>query len=673
MSLTFATRAVAFEYERASNPAAEQVHTQYGSFDLQRDDLPQLHESPHQAAHREPSLGRQADAMSRQLLQYDGPIEAAQRAGLRAMGVEVIGYVPQNTLLVLADAAQVIWMRAQPHVRAVAPQPAVMKLAPELSRVRRSLLRSVADSAQQTYVVELEDIKYHNLIAQAVERLGGQVVRGRPSSHFLRITATSRVVPMLLRLAQVNSVEVYRPRKLLNDHSYGIVQGAKPQEAKIWSHGLFGKGQRVGVCDTGVDIESCFFSGDKIAAYINYAEIDDYDGDVVEGHGTHVAGSIAGDRLANGRYDPYDGMAPAAQLVVQDVGNGRDLIGIPDDLGELFGDAYVKGVRIHANSWGGGDSSYDFIARSVDSFVAAHPDFLVFFAAGNYGEDGDSTVVSPATAKSVVAVAAVDGEHPAALATFSSRGPTEDDRIKPTLAAPGVGVWSAKRGASCDVAKLSGTSQATPTAAGAAALLREYFMTGYYPTGKPRRQDALMPSSALLRAMLLLGSVDLSDGGWGSFPGRGQGFGRLQLDQIMLFAEDDRRLHVVDNPLGLGHGETYPLEVTQQQKGPLKVVLTWTDPPGVAGSKQALVNDLDLLVRGPDGLFYVGNHVVRGATASQSTPAEEVFDRKNVEEVVVLPHALPGTYQVQVLGANVPLGPQSFALAVVGALGDEPR
>jgi serine protease AprX len=93
----------------------------------------------------------------------------------------------------------------------------------------------------------------------------------------------------------------------------------------------------------------------------------------------------------------------------------------------------------------------------------------------------------------------------------------------------------------------------------------------------------------------------------------------------------------------------------------------WTDPPSGAGAQKALVNDLDLVVRGPGGTTYHGN--VFGNGGSQSGAAMlRSFDSRNVEEVVTLPMAAAGSYSIGVRGTDVPLGPQSFALAVVGAL-----
>lgn len=79
------------------------------------------------------------------------------------------------------------------------------------------------------------------------------------------------------------------------------------------------------------------------------------------------------------------------------------------------------------------------------------------------------------------------------VAPFSSYGPTMDGRIKPEIIAPGTSLLSARAfpGAasmpdvtSCSTARMSGTSMATPVVAGSALVARQYFVDGYYPTGR---------------------------------------------------------------------------------------------------------------------------------------------------------------------------------------------
>ena len=235
--------------------------------------------------------------------------------------------------------------------------------------------------------------------------------------------------------------------------------------------------------------------------------VNDGAADVDSGHGTHVATAAlgAGNALGVGR-----GTAPAATLVFQAVENyavpsllcslvyglpdGYYLVGIPDDIGDLFQQAYTAGARIHSDSWGS-EAAGDYTADSenADRFVWNHRDMTVTFSAGNSGVDLDGdgvvdegSINSPATAKNVISVGASENDRqshwecdpglgytacaaqggqnqiftygaswpdrypvnplrddPSAgnadqLAAFSSRGPTTDGRIKPDVVAPGT-------------------------------------------------------------------------------------------------------------------------------------------------------------------------------------------------------------------------------------------
>ncbi|MEL6547616.1 MAG: S8 family serine peptidase, partial [Myxococcota bacterium] len=434
----------------------------------------------------------------------------------------------------------------------------------------------------------------------------------------------------------------------------------------IWDAGIRGQGQIAAVADTGVHVDSCYFEGaGKIVAYQNFAS--DNDGDR-NGHGTHVAGSVLGDRGGDGVATGEDGMAPASRLVAQDVGSGSRLDGIDEDMAVLLAPAYESGARVHNNSWGSNQDDYTAIARSVDAYVFDQPDMLVVFANGNSGSSPGS-VGSPATAKNVISVGAtLNGSNARSMASFSSHGPASDGRIKPTLSAPGAtngiffgGIRSARSGRSCSTRALQGTSMASPITAGAAVLVRQYFMDGFYPSGVATAADGFIPSSALLKAVLISGAQDMSGSRTGgAIPSNGQGFGRVNLDGSLHLDGDTQGLFVSDSE-SLDQGEVWSVTLSTDEVSDIKVVLTWIDPPGEAMSDRALVNDLDLRVEGAAGV-YVGNAMRNGVSFIGGEG-----DAVNVEELVVLQDAPAGEYIVSVAAANVPMGPQRFAVAATGA------
>src|SRR4029077_8542160 len=115
-----------------------------------------------------------------------------------------------------------------------------------------------------------------------------------------------------------------------------------------------------------------------------------------------------------------------------------------------------------------------------------------------------------------------------AMASFSSCGPTDDGRLKPDLTLPGEAIVSAFNDGNvaredCAFTSMSGTSMATPAAAGFAALVRQYFTDGWHPSGAARQsftdgwhpaaaaraEDGFRPSAALVKATLLNSAVSM--------------------------------------------------------------------------------------------------------------------------------------------------------------------
>jgi subtilisin family serine protease len=210
-----------------------------------------------------------------------------------------------------------------------------------------------------------------------------------------------------------------------------------------------GAGVRVAVLDTGVDADHPDLAG----AIEDARDFTDspFGTDDKQGHGTHVAGTIAARRNERG----VVGVAPECRLIVAKV-LGDDGSGTSDEVARGIDWAVASGADLLSLSLGSPDPSAA-IEQAIERAVNAGR--FVICAAGNEGRDDG--VNYPARWATTIAVGAVDrfGQ----LARFSSRGPELD------ICAPGADVLSTFPGGR--YAKLSGTSMATPFVTGVVALM----------------------------------------------------------------------------------------------------------------------------------------------------------------------------------------------------------
>jgi hypothetical protein len=247
----------------------------------------------------------------------------------------------------------------------------------------------------------------------------------------------------------------------------------------------------------------------------------------------------------------------------------------------------------------------------------------------------------------------------------SGRGPAQGGRIKPDLVVPSYIYGSTSNGRTDDVncggIFTTGTSWSAPLVAGAAALVRQYYRDGFYPTGTARARDALQPSAALVKATLIASARPVPDivrNGVridaGAVPSWDQGFGTPVLADVLSFDARAPRMRAVDRAEGLASAETWELTVRTSSTARLSATLVWTDP-----ASAALVNDLDLELLGPAGARSVGNAPLTGGA----------FDRANNVEKAEIALAAAGTWTVRVRAHRVTAGErQPFALVVAGDL-----
>jgi hypothetical protein len=256
-------------------------------------------------------------------------------------------------------------------------------------------------------------------------------------------------------------------------------------------------------------------------------------------------------------------------------------------------------------------------------------------------------------------------------------GPTTDGRRKPDLMAVGNGIQSAslKRNSAalyCDTGPyfknpdLAATSWATPNAAAAAALVRQYFTEGWYPLGEKRADRQVTPSGALIRAVLLNSTTNMT--GIAGYPSDVEGWGQIQLDRTLVFKEGRRRrlqVNDVRNDAGLElNTSASKLFFVGDDHEELKITLVWTDPPAAESATKPTKNVLKLTAQSPVGIRYLGNDF--DTTAGESREGGTTQDRLNNVQMIVVTRPFKGPWTITVSGTEV-LGKQGYALVVTGA------
>ncbi len=412
------------------------------------------------------------------IVQSRGTLDDAFRARLREAGAEIIAYIPNNAYLVRASAAGARQMAAHPATQSVLPYEPYYKLDESL------LAEAVAnESGPQRRRLNVVLFPGQSAAARANLSALGAAVLGEDRSPFgplLVVDAAAAQLSALAQLSEVQTIETHFSRVPMNDLARVATAIAADSSTAVNHLSLDGANVLVAVVDSGVeethpDLTPRVFPSDPFTG-IDFI-----------GHGTFVAGVIAssganspGATNASGSASNanFRGMAPASKIFA-----------LPTDTvaGVVQSDSYLQeraaatNAIISNNSWGyAGAHDYNIAAASYDAAVrdalpgVTGPQPVLFvFAAGNDGGGNKTgqggapgTLTSPATAKNVISVGAVeqprfitnevsrssmtnqeflaDTDSNNQIADFSSRGNVgvgaegEFGRFKPDVVAPGT-------------------------------------------------------------------------------------------------------------------------------------------------------------------------------------------------------------------------------------------
>jgi len=599
----------------------------------------------------------------RMVLVLDGPMSKERRELIEGTGIRLGDYLPTNAFIVDTRDARLGALRALAFVESLIAFEDAWKVDPELGQ-RRLVTQERQDYAAQGKIASHVYLFAGASIVDAIksiERMGGVEVMNHEligDRFMVGVLGTEDRVRQLSTISDVQWIESAPEITYRNNSTRWVVQSNVNGFFPVYDNGLHGENQLVAVMDGRVDVDHCAFSdpeGDPFGP--DHRKIEAYNSTLgADFHGTHVAGTVLGD---NGGNDNNRGVAYMARLIFDSTPSFTF-----SSLNSHLTTHYNQGAAIHTNSWGDdGATNYTGMCRAIDTFSHANDDNLVIFAATNL-----NTLRTPENAKNVLAVGASQDASSQGSFCSGGIGPTFDGRRKPEIFAPGCNSQSAQWNTACGTFGLTGTSMAAPAIAGSAALTRQYYEDGYYPSGVPTFDDGFTPSGTLIKATLLNSAVDMTN--ISGFPSNREGWGRVLLDNALPFPGDDETLIIRDvRNAGNGALETGDMSEFVVNNNsfnvPFKVTLVWHDAPGTPNSSFPPVNNLDLEVVMPTGQLILGNNILNGQSTFDTTT-----DEINNVEMVMLPATPTGEYTIRVKGTAVNQGPQGYALVVTGAVNE---
>lgn len=493
-------------------------------------------------------------------------------------------------------------------------------------------------------------------------------------------------------------IDPFEYATLRNGTTTGVIQSGDRYSKSLFDRGLDGDGEIIGLIDAPLDTDHCFMKdleGDFPGT--QHRKLQGYRPSLSEApslHGTFVAGILAG-KSSKDPDEPNNGQAPKARFSFDSVREISSRGPIRSVLYQTLESQRDDGARIFSNSWGDSENRwYTNWAYDIDRFSHDHEDSLVLFAVHN-----DDRVMSPENAKNVLAVGASKQADLHEQKGRAGKGPTCDCRRKPEIFAPGCQIRSAIADEEKDC-RTGGaparhqhdtqnpecpeqfhptscaTSWACPAVAGAAALARQH-LKGAYPSG------ALLKATLLNGTQDMTGVVEVVDKEDMNYPNNIEGWGRLVLDDALYFATEKRKV-IMDDVLNC-HGfmpaapdRKYKIKVAESGE-PLKVTLVWTDPPPAKTVRcRPVVNDLDLRVQKlgcAEGArcSFLGN-AFSAAGVSQPYPEypEAKRDKQNNVEQVLIDNPTAGEYYcISVVGKEINVEKQGYALVITGAIAEE--
>lgn len=565
----------------------------------------------------------------------DIPTEV-QKTALAQQGISLFNYIPGSTYMAALPTTLTLSKLNNDNIRAVFDIAPLHKLDEFLAKKQYPQWAMQGNGKIELMVIHQPDIN-HAQVKEWLGNTGVTVLHSLKDIDAYRIVADISQIDAIAALPYIYFIEAFdsNPEP---DNLSGRTNHRSNMILTNYANGLKydGTGVHVALNDDGVIGPHDDYKGRIIDQYIAFNN---------GNHGDHCAGTIFG----AGNISPdAKGMAPGAMLGVYGVsGSFASVYQAFDSINNHYLD---NEIRITSTSYSNGNNAgYTSLAQLMDIQIAAMPELMHVFSAGNaggsnfgYGAGAGWGNITGGHKQGKTVMTTGNLTSSDGLANSSSRGPAHDGRIKPDICAVGTSVYS-----TVDVnayAFKTGTSMACPGIAGVLAQLYHAYK---------EENSGSNPKSALIKAIMLNTADDLGN------PGPDYKFGWGRVNAYRAYKTIKAKNYTSDNITQAStknHTITVPANVKE-----LRVMVYWPDYRAAVSASKALVNDLDMLViDGSNNQTKPWTLDPTPVVAQLNANAVRGTDTLNNMEQVTITNPTAGTYTVRVIGTEVPQGPQEY-------------
>lgn len=558
------------------------------------------------------------------LIQFYEMPKAALHQRIKNAGIKLLDYIPNKAYI-----ASIPKNISKTKLKALNIR-SIIKIENKWKQSEDVKYQTFGDWALNRGLVDLSVRYYKNIskdnIVRKFERQGIKILKAPDFMHIVQIRVPHSQVNEIIELPYVSYVsQVTDPGTPEDDLGRGLHRTNMIDSHFPTGRHYTGEGIKILVRDDG-----------DVGPHIDFhGRLNQNNTDFTGTHGDGVAGLAGGAGNLNPR---YQGMATGSEVYVRQY--------VADFLDETMDLHLNEGILLTNSSYSNGcNAGYTEITETVDQQIQQNPTLLHIFSGGNSnnqecgygaGNQWGNITGGHKQGKNVIATANLNAD--ASLVNSSSRGPADDGRIKPDIAANGANQMSTDPDNTYD--PFGGTSAAAPCVMGTSAQLYQAYQ---------ELNGGDTPESSLIKATLLNTANDLGNEG----PDFKFGWGHLNAFRAVKLLEDERYFDGMVDQGGLPqHTINIPASTKQ-----VRFMLYWMDEASTPTSGIALVNDLNLTVEDPTMntlLPWVLDPTP--IPANLDTPAGNGVDNLNNMEQVLINDPQEGDYVLSIEGLTVPNG-----------------